>query len=278
MLNQLPVLDGEPTAKACCRWNPLALGVVIGLSIAAIAGAGYGIGRWSQGIEQTNHWNGIPRDRVPPELLQATATHGGANLAIATGQIDESSEGFFALDFLTGDLKCWVYYPRQGAFGGMFYTNVQAQLGMSKNPEYLLITGAAEPASVGSNIRPAACLVYVVDTKSGFFSAYTIPWNRTLESSSAMQGGAMLPVGGGQIREPQSGVKKPINPPNANKNDPKKPAGVGPAFPNPAGGPMPAGANPGVNPAADPFGQPAADPFGKAPGNNPNAPVNPRKP
>ncbi|MCU0717388.1 MAG: hypothetical protein MUD03_14800, partial [Pirellula sp.] len=74
------------------------------------------------------------------------------------------------------------------------------------------------------------------------------PWNRTLESSSAMQGGAMIPVGGGQIREPQSGVKKPVNPPNANKNDPKKPAGVGPAFPNPAGGPMPAGVNPGANP------------------------------
>lgn len=162
----------------------------------------------------------------------------------------------------------------------MFYTNVQAQLGMSKNPEYLLITGAAEPASVGSNIRPAACLVYVVDTKSGFFAAYTIPWNRTLESSSAMQGGAILPIGGGQIREPQSGVKKPVNPPNANKNDPKKPGGVGPAFP--AGGPMPAGANPGANPAgnpgANPGANPAADPFGQPAGNNPNAPVNPRKP
>lgn len=274
MIDRLPVLDGEPTAKVCCRWTPFAKGIFLGLSLAAIAGAGYGIGRMTSAGEssaqQSAQWNGIPRDRVPAELLQATATHGGANLAIATGQIDESSEGFFALDFLTGDLKCWVYYPRLGAFGGMFYTNVQAQLGMSKNPEYLLITGAAEPVSAGSNIRPAACLVYAVDTKSGVFAAYTIPWNRTLESSSAMQGGAMIPVGGGQIREPQSGVKKPVNPSNANKNDPKKPGGVGPAFPNPAGGPMPAGANPGANPPADPFGQPAA--------NNPNAPANPRKP
>jgi hypothetical protein len=278
MMNRLPVLDGEPTAKVCCRWTPFAKGIFLGLSLAAIAGVGYGIGRLTsvgeRSVEQSAQWNGIPRDRVPADLLQASATHGGTNLAIATGQIDESSEGFFALDFLTGDLKCWVYYPRQGAFGGMFYTNVQAQLGMSKNPEYLLITGGAEPVSSGSNIRPAACLVYVVDTKSGFFAAYTIPWNRTLESSSAMQGGVMIPVGGGQIREPQSGVKKPVNPPNANKNDPKKPAGVGPAFPNPAGGPMPAGGNPGANPG----GNPAADPFGQPAANNPNAPANPRKP
>ncbi len=145
-MNRLPVLDDEPTARACCRWTPFAKGIVLGLSLAAIAGVGYGIGRLTaideRFAEQSGDWNGIPRDRVPAELLQASATHGGANLAIATGQIDESSEGFFALDFLTGDLKCWVYYPRQGAFGGMFYTNVQAQLGMSKNPEYLLITGA----------------------------------------------------------------------------------------------------------------------------------------
>jgi hypothetical protein len=254
------------------------VGVLLGFTIAAVGGVGYGLGRWGQETEQSAQWNGIPRDRVPPELLRASATHGGPNLAVATGLIDENSEGFFALDFLTGDLKCWVYYPRQAAFGGMFYTNVQAQLGMSKNPEYLLVTGLAEPPSAGTNVRPAASVVYVVDTKSGFFAAYTIPWNRSLESSAAMQGGVFIPVGGGQIREPQMGVKKPISPPNANKNDPKKPAGVGPAFPNPAGGPMPAGANPAANPGANPAGNPGADPFGQPPGNNPNAPVNPRKP
>ncbi len=32
-------------------------------------------------------------------------------MAIATGPIDDDSEGVFFLDYLTGDLQCWFYYP-----------------------------------------------------------------------------------------------------------------------------------------------------------------------
>jgi hypothetical protein len=73
----------------------------------------------------------------------------------------------------------------------------------------------AIPGFVVGNVKPAASLVYVVDTKSGFFAAYTIPWNKTAESSFSMQGGQIMLVGGGIVREPQNGVKKPVAPPPA---------------------------------------------------------------
>lgn len=261
MDSQLPVNQNEPTSNTCCRWNPLATGVAIGLGIAGIAALSFLAGAFT--FSSSTTWNGIPRGKVPSELLQASATHGGANMAICTGQVDDDSEGFFALDFVTGDLKCWVYYPRQQAFGGMFMTNVQAQLGMSKNAEYLLVTGGAAPISLGGNVRPAASLVYVVDVRSGYFVAYTIPWNRTAESSAAMQGGQMLVVGSGQIREPQGGGKKPPVPP---KKGPAAP-GAGAANGNlPAGNDPNAPANP-ANPGA-----PAVPGAGKqnVPGNPPN--------
>ena len=153
-------------------------------------------------------------------------------MAVCTAQIGDDAEGFFALDFITGDLRGWVYYPKQGAFGGMFMTSVKAQLGQSKNPEYLLVSGSTFGARIGGNVKLAQSLIYVVDTRSGFFAAYTAPWNSSLESSSgAPQGGQMIFVSGGQIRESDSGVKKPTAPvagPGAvakpGAADPNKPA------------------------------------------------------
>ncbi len=255
-------------------------GILVGLCMAAIGGLGYFLGSASKptATESNSIFAGIPSDSIPPELLRASATHGASNLAIATGAVDENAEGFFALDFLTGDLKGWVYNPRTGAFGAAFYTNVQPQLGQSRNPEYLLVTGGVSTTGGGSNVRPAGTLVYVVDVKSGFFAAYAIPWDRTAQSSGFGQQGAFVLAGGGQLREPQGGVRRPANP--AAGNDPNKaPAGNRP----PAGGANPP-ANPGANnPGAnDPAG--ANDPFGlgnapgNAPGRNPNAPANPRNP
>ena len=224
---ELPVIESESSKASCCRLSPYTFGVFVGVTVAFIGaafigGLGFFLGRATlpaieldSSLTSSLHEARISNDRIPPELLRATATHGGNNIAVCTAWIDDDSEGFFALDYNTGDLKCWVYYPRQGGFGGLFMTNVQPILGMSKNPEYLLVSGGAVPSSVGGNVRPASSLVYVVDTKSGFFAAYTIPWNRTMESSSAMQGGQIIFVGGGIVREPQSGVKKPVAPPPA---------------------------------------------------------------
>ncbi len=114
-------------------------------------------------------------NHLPPEILKAAASHGSANMAIATGPVSEEAEGVFFLDYLTGDLQCWVYYPRNATFAGKFAGNVRGQLPSGKNPEYLMVTGAINPGPTTSNTRQAACLLYVFDVNEGVFAAYAVP-------------------------------------------------------------------------------------------------------
>lgn len=202
------------TNKArCCNWTYVACGLFAGIALTVIVGTAFWLGRESASASSQTTWNGIARDKVPLDLLSASATHGGANMAVCTAQVGDEAEGFFSLDFLTGDLRGWVYYPKQQAFGGMFMTSVRPQLGQSKNPEYLLVSGGTFGARVGGNIRLAQSLIYVVDTRSGMFAAYTAPWNSAMENSTgAPQAAPMIFVSGGQIRESDSGIKKPAVP------------------------------------------------------------------
>jgi hypothetical protein len=133
-------------------------------------------------------------------VLHATATHGSTNVAVATGQVSEDAEGIFILDYLTGNLQCWVFYPRLQRFGGKFETNITAQLPGTKNAEYLLVTGNSAVVQATGNARPAGCLVYVVDTKSGLFAAYSLPWNRQAEMAGEPQKGMIAFMDGGQYR------------------------------------------------------------------------------
>ena len=235
----------------CCSMSYVATGVFVGVALTVLFGVAYYAGRQSANIDlqPTNQgsWNGIPGDRIHPDFLSASATHGGSNMAVCTASVDENAEGFFAIDFVTGDLKGWVYYPRMQKFGGLLMTNVQGVLGASKNPEYLLVSGGAASIPTGGNVKPASSLLYVVDMRSGMFAAYQIPWSRTQESSGQGQMSPFVFVDGGQIREPSSGIKKPI-----------APAGGAAA----AGARKPDGkpADPKLEPKVDPKVDPKADP------------------
>lgn len=143
---------------------------------------------------------GSVRSELPAELLRASATNSGTNFALATGQVSDEAEGVFFLDFLTGELTCWVYYPRVQQFGAKFTTNVTATLpAAGQNPQYLMVTGNISGTRGTAGARPGGCLVYVVEPTSGMFAAYAIPWNRSVESSGAPQAGALVPAGGGQV-------------------------------------------------------------------------------
>ncbi len=152
------------------------------------------------------YWLGL-QDRSDKniEVLQAATSATGTNMAVATGAVSDDAEGIFFLDFLTGDLQCLVYYPRTGAFGARFYTNVLTQLpGAGKNSQYLLVTGVASTGRAGvGGAKPGNSLVYVTDTISGNFAAYSIPWDRTAEGSARPQSGPLLFVGGGPVRNYQ---------------------------------------------------------------------------
>jgi hypothetical protein len=253
----LNVLDTNGNdSKPCChwfawfsnpgQWKPFAWGTAAGLMLCGLLGVSYNLGRLStptdHGLRELG-LSSLPKDRIPAELLRATASHGGSSMAVCTAQVDENAEGFFTLDYLTGDLKGWVYYPRMQAFGGLFATNVVQFLGPGgKNPEYLLVSGSALSAPSGSNVRAASSLLYVVDVKMGQFVAFTIPWNRALENAGSQQVNTFVPVGGDVIRPMVGpGVRKPpaVNP-NAkggNANDPNNAVdpnnAADPANPNP---------------------------------------------
>ena len=166
--SQLVIVD-SPKLR-CCNWTYWAGGLFCGIAFTFLLGIAFWAGRQSAStLEESTSWNDIPRDRIHPDLLSATSTHGGTNMAVCTAAVGDDAEGFFTLDYITGDLRGWVYYPRQGAFGGMFATNVKPQLGESKNPEYLLVSGYTAAARLGGNVRLAQSLIYVVDTRSGYF-------------------------------------------------------------------------------------------------------------
>ncbi|MFM8172229.1 MAG: hypothetical protein ACKN81_01675 [Pirellulaceae bacterium] len=207
--------DGSPAAVCCpCRswfWPSLLA------AFCALVCLAYAAGRNGRSVREDLSQGSLP---IPPEaFLHAAASHGTTTMAIATGSISEEAEGVFFLDYLSGDLQCWVYNPRTGGFGGKFATNVLAAMPSSKNPEYLMVTGMAVPRQITGNARPANCIVYVMNVQEGMFAAYGVPWNRTMENAGQPQAGALIPIAGGQIRAP---LAPPVQAPPPAPNPPKK--------------------------------------------------------
>lgn len=173
----------------------------IGLAIGVSAGVGMLIGAKSVSHDEA------AGSESPEEImsrLHAAAAHGGNSLAMATGRIDEDVEGVFILDFLTGDLHCWVINPRalgQG-FIGQYKQNILADLGLEKgkSPDYVLTTGGVTAVRGAGAERPAQCVVYVGDGNSGNVVAYGLPWNPTLKAAGRAQGGPMVRLAVGKAR------------------------------------------------------------------------------
>ncbi|MBI2477339.1 MAG: hypothetical protein HYV60_01415 [Planctomycetia bacterium] len=167
--------------------------LTLGLSFGAILGAAVAV-QFSS-----------PRIQLPTTLLNASATHGGTTMAIATGPIQEGVEGVFILDFITGELTCSVLNPRTGVLGGAFKANVVADLGVEqgKQPQYLMVTGAANFRTQGGNIAPAESVVYVADANTGRYVAYWLPWNRQAAQYNFAQASAMMVLGTGSARNVQ---------------------------------------------------------------------------
>lgn len=158
-----------------------------------------------------------------PTALAATAASSDT-MSVATGQISDNAEGVFFLDHVTGDLRCLVYYPRQRTFGAQFGANISAQFGAGgKNAEFMMVTGRSASRVSSGNARPGGCLVYVTDATSGMFAAYTVPWDRSAESSGRQQSAPLIYAGGGPIR----GFQVP------KAGGGQNPAGAAPVNPNP---------------------------------------------
>lgn len=171
-----------------------------GVAIGLLVGAGMMIGT----VYTLNSADRTADFPLPETLLHATASHSGESMAMATGRIDSDVEGLFALDYLTGELQCFVVNPRnpQGGFGGIFKHNVVTDLGVEqgKKPNYILLTGGANFLRGGGISAPAECIVYVADANSGHFACYGLPWNRTAVRANQPQLGSFILLGKGMAR------------------------------------------------------------------------------
>lgn len=174
-------------ARRIKSWGLLAAGIFIGLTV----GGALAIGIWVGGKSPDQVAASVGLGELK---LKAMASHGAETFAIATGPIDEGIEGLFTLDYLTGDLQCYVINPRTGGLGGWFKTNIAKDLAVEKGkkPSYLIATGvlSASGGSYGS-YRPAGCVCYVVDANTGEVAAYTFPWAKGASANNQTQASDM---------------------------------------------------------------------------------------
>lgn len=128
--------------------------------------------------------------------LKGVASSSTENFAMATGQIEEDVEGVYCLDYLTGDLYCYILNPRTGLPGGIFKTNVVADLPVEKGkkPAYAMVTGSIQARAATGNFRPALSVVYVADTNTGNVVGYNVLWNRSISAADVGQKGDLKRV------------------------------------------------------------------------------------
>lgn len=118
-------------------------------------------------------------DRLP--RVHALGSLASDTFAACTCPMDLNAEGFFILDFLTGDLMGGVINPQAGVgkFTRMYSHNVLADLGVkaeaARQPRFLLLAGGMNFVGPGANTM-AQSVLYVTDVATGVTAAYAIPW------------------------------------------------------------------------------------------------------
>jgi hypothetical protein len=164
------------------------LGFLVVATVVATATAGYFAGQHKQTAAG-------PTVNFPP--IDATAAVSSEKFSMATGLISDRAEGLFVLDHNSGLLQCSVIYPRLGKFLGLFTANVgEALASGGKGGRYMMVTGLADFLS--SNNRPAAMsCIYVLDTATGNYACYGIPFNKVAMNSGQQQQGFLVLISTG---------------------------------------------------------------------------------
>ncbi len=116
---------------------------------------------------------------MPAQPLHAVATSGQDGFMLATGPLDNTVEGVYFLDQLTGILKGAAINVNNYQFTTVFETNVMAdmKLDASKSPKFLMVTGGAELRRGPSQFQPGLALIYIMELNTGTLAAYGVQWN-----------------------------------------------------------------------------------------------------
>jgi hypothetical protein len=143
---------------------------------------------------------GVP-GRLP--RVEALTAQSDESFAVCTVPLDVGVEGFFMLDFETGDLSGGVLNPNTSQFAASYKHNVLKDLGFkagqAKNPRFLLVSGVAELRR--GNMTFASSVLYVTDSSTGTTVAYGIPWN-------AQQAALAAPLVPLDVAKPRGGGAK----------------------------------------------------------------------
>jgi hypothetical protein len=178
------------------RWSMLVVGGVFGLALGGAMTLGVLLGQRDQAAAS------LPG--LAELKLKAAASHGADTFAIATGAVDDEIEGLYTLDFITGDLQCFVLNSRTGQLAGRFMYNVNDQkifgAKKGKKPNYLLTTGTFNGGASSGGAKPAASVCYVVDANTGDVAAFGFPWSRSVTTSGGIQSMPMVPLQKWQAR------------------------------------------------------------------------------
>ena len=179
----LPVHNNKISSR-CCNWQGPFTTFLAFVALISIGVAAYFAGR--SHAPTHDQLTGLPR-------LNAAAAVSDERYSIATGTVSEEADGFFVLDHNSGLLQCNVIYPRIGGkFMARFVANVSEAVGTgAKGGKYMMLTGRAQfPRS--SNRPAASTVVYVMDTASGNYACYGIPYDRIAATSNRQQQGALV--------------------------------------------------------------------------------------
>jgi hypothetical protein len=183
-LPTVPSVASGPAA-CCC---PGLQGMARLLGVALIAGlVGYWAASWKTGRD--------PGWGADLPVIDASAAASDEKFSVATGLVSEDAEGFFVLDHATGILQCRVYSPRFETLNAAYTANVGDLLAAGgKGGSYLMVTGQSDMTRGQRAAQLAPTVVYVLNTATGNFAGFAIPFDRQAAVSGRPQQGVLIPI------------------------------------------------------------------------------------
>ena len=195
--DSLPVANGETGSEParccgmmrCCGGARWFVGIALAAALVGLLAAMFLLGRAS-GISG-NAGEVSSSDPFSLATIDATAAVSSDQFSMATGLVTGEAEGLFVLDHNSGLLQCSVIYPRIGQFAASFTANVADALATrGKVGKYMMVTGIADFRQASNN-PIGSSVVYVLDSATGNYACYAIPFNRALMNANQPQSGAL---------------------------------------------------------------------------------------
>ena len=179
-----PTAPSEAVSASCCRgFSRFVVAVLTLTMIGSLCVAAYFAGR-SQAVPAAGGIPGLP-------VIHANSAVTSENYSVATGTVSEEADGLFVLDHNSGLLQCSVIYPRLGRFMGQFTVNVSDAIGAGgKDGSYMLVTGRADFPRASNN-PVGSTIVYVLNTSTGNYASYYVPFARQAVTAGQAQQGIL---------------------------------------------------------------------------------------